>query len=268
GDGTFEELKRELIYQRQTSPAEMLLQNQIQGMSPVHRRELYSRAGRFDEELPVLIDWDMWRRLASLAYPYHVPAITAEHYLREGTTTSGAGQLTNMAGAKRLRWIDARLRVLEKPVPGEANAHRGEWVQHEIELCHYWRMLYQGDDMQDRAEAAALYERARRLMPDQLAAPRRLALLRLKSGDLRKAFTGFAECIERGSDDVSDFLYASLAGLKLARPRETLELLSHLASRRVAMDERSQAMISEYAKRARTMLGRSSALHAAGAPRA
>ncbi|MEM6533227.1 MAG: glycosyltransferase [Myxococcota bacterium] len=254
GDGAYREVSRELLYRRQTGIDELLMQNQIQGMSAVHRRDLYKRAGRFDEELPVLIDWDMWRRLASLCTPYHVSAVTAEHYLRRGAETSGAGQLTNMAGAKRLRWIDARLRVLQKPVPG---GQTSEWLQGEVDLSRYWRLVYEGEDRADAGDskgALELWRRARKRLPEQLGAPRRIALHNLKAGRLAEAFKRFAECIQLGSTDVSDFLYAALAGLKLGKPRETLKLLSRLNNQAIALDERPQAMLSEYVRRAHSML--------------
>jgi len=50
--------------------------------SIVHRRELFDRAGYFDEDLPVTDDWEMWLRAARGARFIHVDRVTCEYSWR------------------------------------------------------------------------------------------------------------------------------------------------------------------------------------------
>ena len=102
---------------QQVQLTDLLARNHIQGISVAHRRELFERAGWMDEHLKVLIDWDMWRRLAALAYPYHVSRITADHYLREEHGTSGAGHITHLIRHNPVRYAQMARRVMKKNLP-------------------------------------------------------------------------------------------------------------------------------------------------------
>ncbi len=254
-DGRFREVQREIKYPRQTSFDAMVLQNFIPGIAVVHDRSLFEEAGRFDPELPVLIDWDMWRRMASLTYPYHVYGVsTAAHRReqREGErTTVGTGHLTH---TQRSRWIDARLRILSKPLPGRPDVHRSEWVRHEKKLAEYWRMVYAGDDALDAGDAPsalALWERAHGKLPSQFPAAQRIARQALRSGDLVKALNIYRECVRMGSPELSDYLFACLAALKLGRPRVVLEVADVIESRKIPLDPKARAMLQNYVQRAR-----------------
>lgn len=58
----------------------MLYFNHVLHVSLMHRRDLLDRTGLYNEDLNILIDWDMTRRLAFFSDFHHVPIITGEFY--------------------------------------------------------------------------------------------------------------------------------------------------------------------------------------------
>ena len=58
------------------------IQNYINHKQVMHRKDLADSVGGFDEELPILIDFDFIRRLAAVESPRHLRKITGRHYLR------------------------------------------------------------------------------------------------------------------------------------------------------------------------------------------
>jgi glycosyltransferase involved in cell wall biosynthesis len=58
----------------------MLQFNHVLHVSVMHRRELLNRAGPYNEQLNVLIDWDLTRRLCFYTDFLHVPVVTGEYY--------------------------------------------------------------------------------------------------------------------------------------------------------------------------------------------
>lgn len=58
----------------------MLYFNHVLHVSLMHRRDLLDRTGLYNEDLNILIDWDMTRRLAFFSDFCHLPAITGEFY--------------------------------------------------------------------------------------------------------------------------------------------------------------------------------------------
>lgn len=127
-NGQYAQQDYTLPYQRQVTLGELMEFNQINGISVLHKRELFTKAGGFDEHLRALIDFDMWRRLAALSYPYHISKITAEHYIREAGDT---GQITSMAERSPLAYKKQRLRIMKKrlPLPEDSPYHA---VQEEL----------------------------------------------------------------------------------------------------------------------------------------
>lgn len=73
------EIKRYFEFRHDVSPSMLILRNYINHKCIVHRRSLLDKAGMYDEELEVLIDWDMIRRLSFVSRPYHVWSVTSEH---------------------------------------------------------------------------------------------------------------------------------------------------------------------------------------------
>lgn len=63
----------------------MMLQfNHVLHVSILHRKELLERAGGYNENLNVLIDWDLHRKLCFYTDFLHVPTITGEYYTPVG----------------------------------------------------------------------------------------------------------------------------------------------------------------------------------------
>jgi len=58
----------------------MLYFNHVLHVCLMHRRELMAKTGPYNEQLNVLIDWDMTRRLAFFSDFHHVCKITGEYY--------------------------------------------------------------------------------------------------------------------------------------------------------------------------------------------
>lgn len=62
----------------------MLLFNHVLHVSLMHRRDLIEKTGLYNEQLNVLIDWDMTRRLVFFSDFHHICKITGEYYHPEG----------------------------------------------------------------------------------------------------------------------------------------------------------------------------------------
>ena len=58
----------------------MLHFNHVLHVSLMHRRDLLDRTGPYNEQLNILIDWDLTRRLSFFSDFHHVPAVTGEFY--------------------------------------------------------------------------------------------------------------------------------------------------------------------------------------------
>ena len=58
----------------------MLYFNHVLHVSLMHRRDLLDRTGLYNEDLNILIDWDMTRRLAFFSDFHHVHMVTGEFY--------------------------------------------------------------------------------------------------------------------------------------------------------------------------------------------
>lgn len=58
----------------------MLNYNHVLGMSLMHRRDLLSKTGLYNEEVKVLLDWDITRKLCFYCDFKHIPITTGEYY--------------------------------------------------------------------------------------------------------------------------------------------------------------------------------------------
>ena len=75
-------LNERIENERDVTPDMLRIQNFINHKQILHRKELSDRIGGFDEELPILIDFDFIRRLAFAEAPHHLHKVTGRHYLR------------------------------------------------------------------------------------------------------------------------------------------------------------------------------------------
>jgi glycosyltransferase involved in cell wall biosynthesis len=62
----------------------MLQFNHALHVSLIHRRDVFEQAGRYNENLNVLIDWDLTRKLCFYTDFLHVPVVTGEFYAPVG----------------------------------------------------------------------------------------------------------------------------------------------------------------------------------------
>ncbi|MBM3165934.1 MAG: glycosyltransferase [Chloroflexi bacterium] len=72
------EIGREFEFRQDVAPWMLIPQNYINHKCVLHSRSLFEKAGMYDEELDVLIDWDVIRRLSFICPPYHVWSVTSE----------------------------------------------------------------------------------------------------------------------------------------------------------------------------------------------
>ncbi len=67
---------RNILCDGRFTPEKMRFSNQIPNLNVVHRRSLLEKAGLYDTSLPILIDWDMYRRFSYFADCHSLPAVT------------------------------------------------------------------------------------------------------------------------------------------------------------------------------------------------
>lgn len=254
------ELKRNVVYDRQLCLADIMENNGITGISPVHDRELYIQAGGLDPKQKVLIDFDLWRRMACLSCPCRVDAVTAEYYLKQA---DARGQLTSLAERDPLGYRIQRLRVLSKTLP--LNAASPLWK--------IWRKLrrqavqnyavFRGigvSSVKDERKLATFRKLAYQTLESSSAESfRDLALFELASNRPAEAFKLMFHILTSNDFDgePSDLLYAFQAALA-AGDLEHAEQISSMVSRVEAVaaahqlqlfSSSAQGLLAEYRAR-------------------
>lgn len=96
-------------------PWMLILQNYIDHKCILHRRSLLEKTGMCDEELEMLIDWDMIRRLASVRKPYYVSSVTSEH-IRYYSGEIIANRITGLRWRDRDRARKSLVKIINKTV--------------------------------------------------------------------------------------------------------------------------------------------------------
>lgn len=235
-DKRFHEVRRELRYNHQVIFQELLSQNYIQGLSVVHRRNLYERTGGMDERLEVLIDWDLWRRLAALTYAYHVSSVTAEHFFRKFTEGSHKGQITDMARSDLIRYEKNKLRIAKKRF-SQPIEERYENTLSKLRRCakldFISARISDAEMMGDIRRVRRSYKHAIRLSNEERVEwLRRYAEFELVSGDLGKTLKSYEEIVRlnlaQGNVNSPDILTCALIKARTGSPVGALETLSYL----------------------------------------
>jgi GT2 family glycosyltransferase/2-polyprenyl-3-methyl-5-hydroxy-6-metoxy-1,4-benzoquinol methylase len=252
-EGKYREVKRELRYHHQKTIYDLVTENFIQGISVLHSRHLFEKAGGMDEELEVLIDWDLWRRFAALTYPYHVSRVTAEHFFRNASATTGKGQITSLATVDPFRYAQNRLRILSKSLPFLSVAVDSELLEKRRRSGIYHTYLDMGDRLVsvghlDKAEQS--YRAALQMNPNSFGSHRRLGVLALKRARLNQALEYFMTCVNGGSHEVSDYLYAALACLMMKRGEDVRTILDAWEARGMPCPESASRVLEEYRRKA------------------
>ena len=78
--------RRKFEFRQNVTSTMLILQNYINHKCILHSRSLLEKTGMYDEELEILIDWDMIRRLSFTCEPYHAWCVTSERlrYYNQG----------------------------------------------------------------------------------------------------------------------------------------------------------------------------------------
>lgn len=77
-NGVYAEIKRDVPYSYDFDKDRILVENFIPVLCVVHRRTCLDDVGFFDENLPVLEDWDLWIRMSRKYRFHHLRRITVE----------------------------------------------------------------------------------------------------------------------------------------------------------------------------------------------
>ncbi|HJB64882.1 MAG TPA: glycosyltransferase [Candidatus Mailhella merdavium] len=238
-----QELERSVVHDRQLCLNDLMENNGIIGISPVHDRELYLQAGGLDPDQKVLIDFDLWRRMACLSCPYRVDAVTAEHDLKQGDKQ---GQITSLFKKSPLAYRVQRLRVLSKKLPLEAASPLWETWRTIRRRAVQNYALYQAMtalEAKDERRAERFRKLARRTMdPLSAVSLREQALLELTSKNPGEAFRLLFRILNSSSLDAlpSDMIRALQAALMAGdfRHAEQLSLRIEEAERKAREEQR------------------------------
>jgi GT2 family glycosyltransferase len=252
GGDEFRERERKLVYHHQVDIRKLLSRNHIQGLSVVHRRGLFPRVGGMDPTLQVLIDWDLWRRLAAVAYPYHVSRITAEHYLREVDDVTGNGQITRLAKTDPTKYQRNRYRIVMKDVLPEGSPLGGllQSIRAKERIDFILKLAEKYENASNPDLARKCYRCAMGDDSSSTGILTRLGLLELNHGNPEKSLEHFAEVIRRNAYDVAGYLFATLACLQMKRGDDALSLLNELDRLDVMKSGKVQGLIEDYRSQA------------------
>jgi hypothetical protein len=242
GLGGWRETGRALVHRVPASLEALLEYNCVTGISVLHDRALFEEAGGMDEALDVLLDWDLWRRMAALTAPVHVPRVTAEYFVRaeEAGETGGAApapagaHLTGLARRDPVRYVRNRLRILDKPLPlpqdGSLDAAlAGARARGRMQLAV--ALGEAAEAAGDVAVARAHYEGGRDAAPGHVLPWRKLGRLAAAGGEHEAALRAFGKCLALPGAAPADALHAAGAAMALGEPRKALGLLEAAARR-------------------------------------
>ena len=256
--GVFRETKRELKYHHQVEIRDLLSHNHIQGISVVHHRDLFAEVGGMDDRLRVLIDWDLWRRLAASTYPYHVSRVTADHFLREVPSVTGDGQITALARTDPAKYRKHRYRILTKEIlpAGSPLLPLLQSVRNRERRDYFVFLGERYERASKRSMARRCFRYALRQKPSDANLSTRLGLLELEGGDPAEALSHFCRSIDARPAEVANYLYAAVACLEMKRGDAALTLLSHLEGMEPLINDGIRAVVRDYRQRALSVSAR------------
>ncbi len=116
-DGTREVLSKVVEVSRDFDRFVMLYFNHALHVSLMHRHDLVERIGRYNEQLNVLIDWDLTRKLCFFTDFYHVNEVTGEYYSPVGDSDRVSVQRRKDANDYLRNVLAIRTTRLAKPWP-------------------------------------------------------------------------------------------------------------------------------------------------------
>ncbi len=101
-------------YAKQVSIDLLRFMNHIPNLCALHYRSLFNKVGLYDESLQVLIDWDMYRRLAQFSLPKFLNVVTAKYFRKRSSENSAKNQLTGMYFSDPIKYYHNRLKITSK----------------------------------------------------------------------------------------------------------------------------------------------------------
>ncbi len=115
-DGSFTILDEYIPHRGHVNLVDLLEFNQITGISMLHERELFEKAGGFDEKLRCIIDFDLLRRMLCFSNTVHVDKVTSLYY---EDLECANDHLTNLATKNPLHYKLQQLRIYNKKLPND-----------------------------------------------------------------------------------------------------------------------------------------------------
>jgi glycosyltransferase involved in cell wall biosynthesis len=118
--GNERETSRTLIYNARVGFSDFISRNRITWLSVVHKRECFAAVGGMDERLRILVDFDLWRRMAARYEFHHIPEHTGDYFIHRQID----GQITGLVRKDPLAFHYANVLIQRKAIPSElATAH-------------------------------------------------------------------------------------------------------------------------------------------------
>lgn len=236
------EISRSVCYSKQVGLQDLLEFNYITGINVLHKRSLAAKVGGFDSRLRVLIDFDMWRRLACFARPYHVNYTTAEYYLHQ----EKGRHITDLATKDPLEYRRQRLRVLSKNIPLVDDRLKAE-LREVKQRAQFEYAVFNCNialESNDLNQASRSLQQAQKLYTELNSAQLMYAVCLLRLSKPMDALKVFKDCID-GSSDIAYLLMAFSVSLML-KDAFSKDVMNMLASRKKTMTETQLKIYNEY----------------------
>ena len=149
---------------------ELVHGNFIPSMAPLIRRSIMDVAGRFDETLTALEDWDLWLRLSLIAKAQFLPTVLATYRVQPGSMSQNRARMDH----NKFVILDKLSRT--QPSPFRVLGHSGRRIVADM---HNW-FGYEAYSRADWLEASRRLAASFRVLPWQRRAPLLLGLSLLR----------------------------------------------------------------------------------------
>jgi glycosyltransferase involved in cell wall biosynthesis len=120
--GNETEVSRNLLYNVPVGFRDFISRNRITWLSVTHRRECFEAVGGLDERLRILVDFDLWRRMAARYAFHHIPEHTGDYFIHRQVD----GQMTGLVRKDPLAFHYANALIQRKAVPPDLARRHAE----------------------------------------------------------------------------------------------------------------------------------------------
>lgn len=246
------EVSRTLPCQDQVTLEHLLEGNCINASSVVHSRALFEQVGGFDAKLEALQDFDMWRRLAAITYPYHVNYVTVDHILSH----TERRYATDPVEGDPIRYARQRVRVLCKNIFPQTCHPFVEKIAtvRKRALSEYFVLLFEKALKDGGKSKADIYLRLLR----KHHTPReggKYAYALMKLHRYREAMSVFKTCMKPETSPIADILLAILCGI-LVRDRYALSLVKCMEKSARLISAQERDIFLEYKTKCEALFAR------------